>query len=82
MRGMNSSNSSYTAKFTDGPLEGKTISTEYLPSGEPKPSIEVPVDPGKSYLYARTSDTEFETDTNSERPTAVSYRYLTTNYPS
>ncbi|SEB95445.1 hypothetical protein SAMN04489806_2218 [Paramicrobacterium humi] len=75
----NTSGTSYTAKLTDGPLEGKTIAVDFLPSGDVKPTVEIPVDPGKSYLYARTSDSEFDSD-NSDRPTAVGYRYHTTNY--
>ncbi|MCW4458572.1 hypothetical protein [Microbacterium sp. MPKO10] len=75
----NTSGSSYTAKLTDGPLEGKTISIEFLPSGEAKPSIEVPVDEGKSYLYVRAGMEEFDAE-DSDRPTAVGYRYRTTTY--
>lgn len=75
----NTSGSSYTAKLTDGPLEGKTISIDFLPSGDVKPSIEVPVDEGKAYLYVMTGDSEYEEE-NSDRPTAVGYRYRTTSY--
>jgi hypothetical protein len=65
----------YTAKLTDGPLEGKTITTQFLASGEPQPRLEIPADSGKRYLYARGSGLEFEAE-GSERPTAVDYRYL------
>ncbi|GAB2519113.1 hypothetical protein [Paramicrobacterium agarici] len=75
----NTSGSSYTAKLTDGPLEGKTISIDFLPSGDAKPSIEVPVDEGKAYLYVQSGHTEFDTE-DSDQPTAVGYRYRTTNY--
>lgn len=41
----------YTAKLTDGPLEGKTITTEFLESGDPRPRLEIPADTGtKRYL--------------------------------
>lgn len=71
-----STTESYTAKLTDGPLEGKTISTDFLETGEPRPSIEIPSD-GKKYVYARAAGQEFET---SERPSAINYRYLTTSF--
>lgn len=67
----------YTAKLTDGPLEGKTITTEFLESGDPQPRIEIPADAGgKRYLYARGAGLEFESSDLPERPTAVDYRYL------
>lgn len=75
----NTSGSSYTAKLMDGPLEGKTVSVDFLPSGDIKPTVEIPVDAEKKYLYARTSDAEFDSE-DSDRPTAVGYRYRTTNY--
>jgi hypothetical protein len=73
-----SSADSYTAKLTDGPLEGKTIRTEFLESGDPRPRIEIPADNGeKRYLYARSSSVEYASDDQSdERPSAVDYRYL------
>ena len=37
-----SSSGAYTAKLTDGPLEGKTVTTDFLDSGEPQPRIEIP----------------------------------------
>ena len=68
----------YTAKLIDGPLEGKTISTPFLDSGEPKPLIEIPAESGgKKFSYARTSGVEYA-GTSSERPTAVEYRYRET----
>ncbi|GAB3616205.1 hypothetical protein GCM10027416_07620 [Okibacterium endophyticum] len=73
---MNTTESSYTAKLTDGPLEGKTISTEFLESGDPRPSIEIPAG-SKTYVYARSAGQEFEA---SDRPSAVDYRYLTTSF--
>ena len=67
----------YTAKLTDGPLEGKTVTTEFLDSGDPRPRIEIPSDSlGKRYLYARAAGLEFDSTDHPERPTAVDYRYL------
>ncbi|MCU1443629.1 MAG: hypothetical protein JWQ59_1779 [Cryobacterium sp.] len=67
----------YTAKLTDGPLEGKTITVEFLTSGDPRPRIEIPVESGsKRYLYSRTAGVEFESSEFADRPTAVDYRYL------
>ncbi|UAJ80441.1 hypothetical protein IT072_05270 [Leifsonia sp. ZF2019] len=72
----------YTAKLTDGPLEGKTIATEFLPSGGPRPRLELAAPGGgKRYLYVRAAgaDTEYSgTDANADRPSAVGYRYLET----
>lgn len=68
----------YTAKLTDGPLEGKTLSADFLESGEPRPTVDIAAQ-GKTYVYARTSGQEFESE-DSDRPTAVNYRYLTTNF--
>jgi hypothetical protein len=69
------SSGTYTAKLTDGPLEGKTITIQFLDSGDPQPRLEIPADSGKRYLYARGAGLEFEGE-GSERPTAVDYRYL------
>ena len=67
----------YTAKLTDGPLEGKTMTTEFLESGDPRPRIEIPADSrGKRYLYARAAGLEFGSAEHPELPTAVDYRYL------
>lgn len=71
----------YTAKLLDGPLEGKTIATAFLDSGEPRPRLEFAVAPGKRYLYARASDAEVEYASGAEHqplPSAVAYRYLET----
>ncbi|MGO7983537.1 hypothetical protein ACC691_37455 [Rhizobium johnstonii] len=44
----------YTAKLTDGPLEGRTVTTAFLDSGDPQPRIEIPAPAGgKRYLYSR-----------------------------
>ncbi|MEO6827690.1 MAG: hypothetical protein ABI255_03810 [Microbacteriaceae bacterium] len=69
-----SSFGSYTAKLTDGPLEGKTIRTDFLESGDPQPRLEIPADSGKVYLYARSAGVEYSE--SGERPSAVDYRYL------
>ncbi|MGO4103523.1 hypothetical protein AB4Y63_06185 [Leifsonia sp. YAF41] len=66
----------YTAKLTDGPLEGKTITTEFLDSGDPRPRLEIPATAGKSYVYTRGSGLEFDSSDHPERPSAVDYRYL------
>ena len=64
----------YTAKLIDGPLEGKTISVDFLDTGEPRPSLGIPADAKKTYIYARTSDMEFDSE-GSDRPSAVAYRF-------
>ncbi len=80
---MTTSLGTYTAKLTDGPLEGKTIATEFLSSGDPQPRIEIPVASSeKRYLYTRSGAREFsasdfdEDSGNSGRPSAVEYRFL------
>ncbi|KQO95376.1 hypothetical protein [Leifsonia sp. Leaf264] len=64
----------YTAKLTDGPLEGRTITTEFLEGGDPRPRLEIPGG-AKHYLYVRGGGLEFDGE-GTERPTAVEYRYL------
>ncbi|SDZ40079.1 hypothetical protein [Herbiconiux ginsengi] len=67
-------NDSYTAKFTDGPLEGKTIRTDFTEAGEPQARLTIPAaSNAKTYLYRRSSGLEFG---ESERPSAVDYRYV------
>ncbi|TFC50829.1 hypothetical protein E3T26_08215 [Cryobacterium sp. TMT1-21] len=67
----------YTAKLTDGPLEGKTVTTEFLESGDPRPRLEIPADSGKKrYLYMRGAGLEFGSSEFPERPTAVDYRFI------
>ena len=75
---MDTTTGTYTAKLTDGPLQGKTITTEFLASGDPRPRLEIPGDGGKRYLYARGGGLEFEGSAHGAeaRPTAVDYRYL------
>jgi len=74
----------YTAKLTDGPLEGRTIATDFLEGGDPQPRIQVPAG-SKYYLYVRAPGLEFADDADeaaaegrTPRPTAVAYRYLET----
>lgn len=67
--------SSYTAKLVDGPLEGKTIRTSFLDSGDPQARLELAAPVGaKHYIYLRTGGMEHEEGAGS-RPTAVEYRY-------
>jgi hypothetical protein len=73
-----SSSGAYTAKLTDGPLEGKTVTTGFLESGDPQPRIEISAGSGgKRYVYTRAGGMEYASDAgDSERPTAVDYRYI------
>jgi hypothetical protein len=65
---------SYTAKFTDGPLEGKTIRTDFTDAGEPHARLSIPAaSQSKTYLYRRSSGLEYA---DSDRPSAVDYRYI------
>ncbi|QEO13651.1 hypothetical protein FLP10_03850 [Agromyces intestinalis] len=72
-----SSTASYTAKLIDGPLEGRTVATDFLDTGDPRPRIELNADGGKRYVYSRGAGLEFDGD-NSAQPTAVEYRYVET----
>ena len=72
-----SSTSSYTAKLIDGPLEGKTVATAFLDSGDPQPRLELNTDKGKHYIYMRGAGLEFSAD-DDDRPTAVEYRFVET----
>jgi hypothetical protein len=72
-----SSTSTYTAKLIDGPLEGKTVATAFLDSGDPRPRLELNVEQGKHYVYGRGAGLEFSAD-DDDRPTAVEYRFLET----
>jgi hypothetical protein len=74
------STGAYTAKLTDGPLEGKTITTDFLDSGEPQGRLEIAAGNGeKSYVYTRSGGLEYASESGeSIRPTAVDYRYLET----
>jgi hypothetical protein len=71
------STTSYTAKLIDGPLEGKTVATDFLESGDPRPRLELGTDLGKHYVYARGSGLEFDAEGDA-RPTAVEYRFVET----
>lgn len=72
-----SSASSYTAKLIDGPLEGKTVATAFLETGDPRPRLELSAEKGKRYIYTRGDGLEF-TGEDDERPTAVEYRFVET----
>lgn len=72
-----SSTGSYTAKLIDGPLEGKTVSTAFLDTGDPRPRLELNADKGKRYIYTRGAGLEFDAD-DDDRPTAVEYRFIET----
>ncbi|WP_286308721.1 hypothetical protein [Agromyces mangrovi Wang et al. 2018] len=68
----------YTAKLTDGPLEGKTITVSFLDSGDPNPRLEIPAESGgKHYVYSRGSGVEFDAE-HANRPSSVSYRFIET----
>ncbi|QAY74672.1 hypothetical protein ET445_16370 [Agromyces protaetiae] len=68
---------SYTAKLIDGPLEGRTVATAFLDSGDPQARIELNADGGKRYVYSRAGGLEFD-GADSDRPTAVEYRFIET----
>ena len=69
-----STQTSYTVKLTDGPLEGKTISARLSDHGSPTPTVDVPSGTaGKVYRYARTTGEEYD---DSGAPSAVDYRYV------
>ncbi len=72
---------SYSAKFIDGPLEGKTMRVDFLESGHPRPRLEIAADSGekssKRFVYTRGSGIEFdESQPGREQPSAVDYRYV------
>ena len=69
--------SSYTAKLIDGPLEGKTVATAFLDTGDPRPRLELNTDKGKHYIYTRAAGLEFGAE-DDDRPTAVEYRFIET----
>ncbi|AWB96001.1 hypothetical protein DCE93_10285 [Agromyces badenianii] len=72
-----STTGSYTAKLIDGPLEGKTVATAFLESGDPQPRIELKTDHGKRYVYSRGAGLEFASS-DDDRPSAVDYRFVET----
>lgn len=74
---MGTTQGTYTAKLTDGPLEGKTVTTEFLDSGDPQARIEIPAaEAGKRYVYSRGPGLEYDESTSPVRPTAVGYRFI------
>ena len=72
-----STTGSYTVMLVDGPLEGKTVATAFLESGDPRPRIELNTDQGKHYVYSRAAGMEFAAP-GDDRPTAVEYRFVET----
>lgn len=70
----------YTAKLTDGPLEGKTVRARFLDSGDPRARIEIPAPHGaKRFIYVRTAGLEYASEGDAG-PSAVDYRYLETRF--
>jgi hypothetical protein len=68
---------SYTAKLTDGPLEGRTVRTDFTDDGEPLARLEIPVGSAKRYLYMRGSGVEYNGEgRNAALPSAVDYRFI------
>ena len=68
---------SYTAKLTDGPLEGRTVRTAFSEGGEPLARLEIPATGSKRYLYLRASGVEFNGEgDDAARPSAVDYRFI------
>ncbi|WP_081416169.1 hypothetical protein [Gryllotalpicola ginsengisoli] len=66
----------YTAKLTDGPLEGKTMRAAFLESGDPQPRISIPAnDRGKRFVYSRSGAIS-EFDESDGAPSVVDYRYF------
>lgn len=75
--GMDTSSGTYTAKLIDGPLEGKTVSTGFLDTGDPQPRLQIAGEGGKHYVYSRGAGLEFD-GADDDRPTAVEYRFIET----
>jgi hypothetical protein len=68
---------SYTAKLTDGPLEGRTVRTEFSQAGEPLAQLEIPAGAAKRYVYLRGSGVEYNGEgENAALPSAVDYRFV------
>jgi hypothetical protein len=68
---------SYTAKLTDGPLEGRTVRTAFTEAGEPLAHLEIPAGSTKRYLYMRGSGVEFNGEgEHAALPSAVDYRFI------
>jgi hypothetical protein len=76
LMGATTASATYTAKLLDGPLEGKTIATGFLESGDPQGRIVIPANNrGKKYVYRRNGEiSEFAEGTGA--PGVVDYRYL------
>lgn len=68
--------SAYTAKFLDGPLEGKTLRRSYGEATAPAGRLEIPAArEGARYLYLLAGALEHE-EGGGAWPTAAAYRYL------
>jgi hypothetical protein len=67
----------YTAKLTDGPLEGRTITRALLETGDPEARLEIPAEGAKRFAYVRSGGMEFSGE-GDQHPTAVDYRYTET----
>lgn len=72
-----STRESYTAKLTDGPLEGKTLSTAFTESGQPRSQVSITGENDKRYIYSYAAGLEFDGE-DDERPTAANYHYVET----
>lgn len=67
--------SAYTAKFVDGPLEGKTLRRSYGESTAPAGRLEIPgARAGTRYLYLLAGSLEHDEGAG-DLPTAAAYRY-------
>jgi hypothetical protein len=68
--------SAYTAKFLDGPLEGKTLRRSYGEATAPAGRLEIPAArEGTRYLYLLAGALEHDEGAGA-LPTAAAYRYL------
>jgi hypothetical protein len=75
LMGTTTASGTYTARLLDGPLEGKTIATSFLGSGDPQGRLVIPGNNrGKKYVYRRGEISEFADGTGA--PGVVDYRYL------
>ena len=74
--GMDTSSGTYTAKLIDG-LEGKTVSTGFLDTGDRSRGSSSTRDEGKHYVYSPRRGPRVRDD-DDDRPTAVEYRFIET----
>ncbi|QHC58028.1 hypothetical protein [Rathayibacter sp. VKM Ac-2760] len=67
--------SAYTAKFVDGPLEGKTLRRPYGDASAPAGRLDIPgARAGSHYLYLLAGALEHDEGAGT-LPTAAAYRY-------